>query len=171
MEGERERGRQASRRQRSHLSHPIYLIQRLLKTAALFFFRKRRCAKQNQQNKYTGEEMEGEGERGDVVGAGGGGGEGLSDRFALSKICQGDVISLRPTMKVISQSKGISGEPWLLQRPGKLVPVTLFMCEVRQTALSRRQLEWLMIPPTPPINLPAYNPCTPLTFFLTPAIC
>lgn len=40
MEGEGERGRQASRRQRSHLSHPIYLIQRLLKTAALFFFEK-----------------------------------------------------------------------------------------------------------------------------------
>lgn len=110
--------------------------------------------------------MEGEGERVDVDR---GGRKGLSDRFALSKICQGDVISLRPTMKVISQSKGISGEPWLLQRPGKLVPVTLFMCEVRQTALSRRQLEWLMIPP-PQINLPAYNPCTPLTFF-TPAIC
>lgn len=90
-------------------------------------------------------------------------GVGLSDLFALSKICQGDVISLRPTMKVISQSKGISGEPWLLQRPGKLGPVTLFMWGVRQTALSRRQLKWLMIPS--PINLPAYNPCALVTFF------
>lgn len=92
---------------------------------------------------------------------------GLSDLLALSKICQGDVISLRPTMKVISQSKGISGKLWLLQRPGKLGPMTLFMC-VRQTALSRRQLKWLRTPPHP-INLPAYNPCALLTF-LTPAI-
>lgn len=95
----------------------------------------------------------------------------MSDLFALSKICQGDVISLRPTMKVISQSKGISGEPWLLQRPGKLGPMTLFMCEVRQTVLSRRQLKWLMIFFFfNPINLPAYNPCAPLTFF-TLAVC
>lgn len=78
------------------------------------------------------------------------GGEGWSDLFALSKICQGDVISLRPTMKVISQSKGISREPWLLQRSGKLGPMTLFMCEVRQTASSRRQLKWLMIFFSPP---------------------
>lgn len=43
--------------------------------------------------------------------------EGLSDRFAVSRSCQGDVIWLWPTMKVISRSNGISGEPWLLQRP------------------------------------------------------
>lgn len=71
-----------------------------------------------------------------------------------STIWQRDVISPCPIMKVISQSKGISGEPWLLQRPGKLRPVTLFMCEVRQTALSRRQLAWLMIPPPPPASQP-----------------
>lgn len=40
IRGERERGRQASWRQQSHLSHPIYLIQCLLKTAALFLFEK-----------------------------------------------------------------------------------------------------------------------------------
>lgn len=34
------------------------------------------------------------------------GGEGLSDLFTLSKSCQRDVISLRPTMKVISPIKG-----------------------------------------------------------------
>lgn len=34
------------------------------------------------------------------------GGEGLSDLFTLPKSCQRDVISLRPTMKVISPIKG-----------------------------------------------------------------
>lgn len=92
---------------------------------------------------------------------------GLSDPFALSAICQRDVISLRPTMKVISQSEGISRELWLLQRPGKLGPVTLFMLEVRQTASSRRQLKWLMIPFPPPSNLNTYNPCGPADMFLS----
>lgn len=76
----------------------------------------------------------------------------MRDVFTLSAICQGDVISPGPTMKVISQSEGISRELWLLQRPGKLGPVTLFMCEVTQTASSRRQLKWLMIlTPHPPL--------------------
>lgn len=92
---------------------------------------------------------------------------GLSDPFAPSAICQRDVISLRPTMKVISQSEGISREPRLLQRPGKLGPVTLFMLEVRQTASSRRQLKWLMIPFPPPSNLNTYNPCGPADMFLS----
>lgn len=65
-------------------------------------------------------------------------------------------------MKVISQSKGISKKLWLLQRPGTLGPMTLFMCEVRQTALSQRQLKWLMIFFSPHINLPTYNPCASL---------
>lgn len=43
--------------------------------------------------------------------------EVLSDLFAVSRSCQRDVIWLRPTMKVISQSNGISTEPWMLQRP------------------------------------------------------
>lgn len=50
---------------------------------------------------------------GDVGGVVGGemelersGGEGLSDLFTLPKSCQRDVISLRPTMKVISPIKG-----------------------------------------------------------------
>lgn len=43
----------------------------------------------------------------------------LSDIFTLSAICQGDAIALSPTMKVISQSEGISGALWRLQRPGK----------------------------------------------------
>lgn len=91
----------------------------------------------------------------------------MSDPFAPSAICQRDVISLRPTMKVISQSEGISREPRLLQRPGKLGPVTLFMLEVRQTASSRRQLKWLMIPFPPPSNLNTYNPRGPADMFLS----
>lgn len=88
---------------------------------------------------------------------GGGVGGGCRISSPCRKICQGDVISLRPTMKVISQSKGISREPWLLQRPRKLGPMTLFM--------SDRQ-------PYPEGNLnglgffhPEYNPCALLTFF------
>lgn len=150
---ERERGRQASWRQRSHLSHPIYLIQRLLKTAALFLSRKM-SRKQNKQNTKYRRAMRGERREGVEFE-----GEGLSDVFALSKSCQGDVISLRPTMKVISQSKGISREPWLLQRPATLGPMTLFMCAVRQS-YPEGNLNglWFFFP----FSLPAYNPCASL---------
>lgn len=91
-----------------------------------------------------------------VVGLG-----GLSHLLALvEKTCQGDVISRWPTMKVISQSKGISRESWLLQRPAPLRPVTLFMCEVRQS-YPEGNLNGLCFPA---INRPAYNPRASLTF-------
>lgn len=63
----RERGRQASWRQRSHLSHPIYLIQRLLKNSHTLSFEKDVAQTKQTEQEYSRE-----------MGGAGGGGAGWS---------------------------------------------------------------------------------------------
>lgn len=125
-QGTREQGAEGRHLEGSgHTCHiPFISSSAYLKQPHSFFWERCRANKTNRTRIWRGD---GEGETEEWSW----GAEGLSDLFALLISCQGDVIWPNPTMKVISQSKGINSK--LQQRPGTSGPLALFICELWQT--------------------------------------